>query len=100
MIGTKPLEDVSFDQANVVIKATTACMMVFFIMEVVMYFLYHYKVISPFHFKDVHLYFSFIHGRKSFKLQRRKIILMQMRSLRPFQMTNLPQLSCLKTNWR
>ena len=47
-IGAKPLEDVSFDQANEVLKATTACMMVFFTMEVVTYFVYHYKVISQF----------------------------------------------------
>ena len=44
LIGTKPLEDESFDQANEVFKTTNYCMMVFFIMETVMYFLYHYKV--------------------------------------------------------
>ena len=44
MIGTKPLEDESFAQANEVLKITSSCMLVFFIMEVVMYFLYHYKV--------------------------------------------------------
>ena len=47
MIGTKPLEDESFDQANEVLKITSSCMLVFFIMEVVMYFVYHYKVIKP-----------------------------------------------------
>ena len=45
LIGTKPLEDISFFQANEVFKTTSSCMMVFFIMEVVMYFVYHYKVI-------------------------------------------------------
>ena len=47
MIGTKRLEDESFDRANEVLKTTSSCMMVFFIMEVVMYFVYHYKVIKP-----------------------------------------------------
>ena len=44
LIGTKPLEDVSFDQANEVLRTTTSCMMVFFCMEVLFYYLYHYKV--------------------------------------------------------
>ena len=44
MIGTKPLEDVSFAQANEVLKTTSVCMLVFFVMEVVMYFVYHFKV--------------------------------------------------------
>ena len=44
LIGTKPLEDVSFAQANEVLKITSSCMLVFFIMEVVMYFVYHFKV--------------------------------------------------------
>ena len=57
LIGTKPLEDVSFDQANEVLKITSSCMLVFFIMEVVMYFVYHYKVTSldsDFNY-DIHL---------------------------------------------
>ena len=44
LIGTKPLEDESFAQANEVFKTTSSCMLVFFIMEIVMYFLYHCKV--------------------------------------------------------
>ena len=44
MIVTKPLEDESFAQANDVLKITSSCMLVFFIMEVVMYFVYHFKV--------------------------------------------------------
>ena len=72
MIGTKPLEDVSFDQANVVIKATTACMMVFFIMEVVMYFLYHYKVISQFQLEGCKFIFQFHPWKKIVQTPKKK----------------------------
>ena len=43
VIGTKPLEDKSFENSKEVLKATTAFVIVFSIMEVVIYFIYlHY----------------------------------------------------------
>ena len=40
VIGTKPLEDKSFENSKKVLKATTAFVIVFSIMEVVTYFVY------------------------------------------------------------
>ena len=43
VIGTKSLEDKSFENSKEVLKATTAFVIVFSIMEVVVYFIYlHY----------------------------------------------------------
>ena len=43
VIGTKSLEDKSFENSKEVLKAITAFMIVFSIMEVVVYFIYlHY----------------------------------------------------------
>ena len=46
LIGTKPEEDLSFDNVNTLLITSTSVMIFSCIMEVLMYFLYNNKVFS------------------------------------------------------
>ena len=44
LIGSKEEEDRSYRNADAVMKATTSCMIVFSLLEVVIYYVYNYQV--------------------------------------------------------